>query len=116
MGGGTKRRFISLSHLALVGVIRVGITVRVKYLAVLKGLSEKPEREVSIDEASLGSLIDTLREIEGDTLKARLFSNEEIRPDVLIFINDVEAELLGGMKAELKEGDEVTFLPSVHGG
>lgn len=94
----------------------MGITVRIKYLAVLKGLSEKPERGVAIDEASLGSLIGTLREIESDPLKARLFSNEEIRPDVLIFINEVEAELLGGMKAELKDGDEVTFLPSVHGG
>jgi len=94
----------------------VGITVRVKYLAVLKGLSKKPEWEAFIEEPSLGSLVGALREIEGDPLKERLFSNAEIRPDVLIFINDIEAELLGGMKAELKDGDEVTFLPSVHGG
>jgi hypothetical protein len=33
----------------LVGVIRVGITVRVKYLAVLKGLSKKPEWEAFIE-------------------------------------------------------------------
>jgi len=39
-----------------------------------------------------------------------------VRPDVLIFINDTEADLLGGLRAELKDGDEVTFLPSVHGG
>lgn len=94
----------------------MGITVRVRYLAVLKGLSKNPERKAFIEEPSLGSLVGTLREIEGDPLKERLFSNAEIRPDVLIFINDVEAELLGGMKAELKDGDEVTFLPSVHGG
>lgn len=94
----------------------MGIKVKVKYLAVLRGLSEKPEREASIEEGFLGSLIDALRDTEGRELKARLFSNSEIRPDVLIFINDVGAELLGGMEAELKDGDEVAFLPSVHGG
>jgi molybdopterin converting factor small subunit len=98
------------------GIVIVGIKVRVRYLAVLKGLSENPERETPIREARLGSLIDTLRETEGKDLKARLFSNYEMRPDVLFFINDVEADLLGGMKAELKDGDEITFLPSVHGG
>ena len=94
----------------------MAVRVKVKFLAVLKGLSEKPEREESIEGKSLASLLNTLRRAEQAPLKARLFSNTGVRPDVLIFINDTEADLLGGLKAELKDGDEVTFLPSVHGG
>lgn len=94
----------------------MGIRVRVRYLAVLKGLSDDPEREESIEAPSLSSLLKALQGREADPLKGRLFSNGCVRPDVLIFINDVEVGLLGGMRAELKDGDEVTFLPSVHGG
>jgi len=94
----------------------VAVRVKIKFLAVLKGLSEKPEREESIEGKSLASLLNKLRRAEQAPLKARLFSNAGVRPDVLIFINDTEADLLGGLRAELKDGDEVTFLPSVHGG
>jgi molybdopterin synthase sulfur carrier subunit len=90
--------------------------VKVKFLAVLKGLSDEPEREESLNGKSLASLLTVLRREEQPSLKARLFTSTGVRPDVLIFINDTEADLLGGMKAELKDGDEVTFLPSVHGG
>lgn len=90
--------------------------MRIRYLAVLRGLTKKPEREASLEGGSLGALMENLRETEVRELKARLFSGSEVRPDVLIFVNDVGVELLGGMKAELKDGDEVTFLPSVHGG
>jgi molybdopterin synthase sulfur carrier subunit len=94
----------------------VAVRVWVKYLAVLKGLSDNPEREQFIEGKSLASLLGTLRKAEHAPLKARLFSNADVRPDVLIFINDTEADLLGGLDAELKDGDKVTFLPSVHGG
>lgn len=100
----------------MVGNVKVAVRVKVKYLAVLKGLSEKPEREESVEGKSLASLLRALHRTEQAPLKARLFFNTEVRPDVLIFINDIEADLLGGLKAELKDGDEVMFLPSVHGG
>ncbi len=100
----------------MVGAKRLAVRVRIKYLAVLKGLSEKPEREECIRGKSLASLLTALRKEEQTPLIARLFTATEVRPDVLIFINDTEAGLLGGLKAELKDGDEVTFLPSVHGG
>jgi len=94
----------------------VGITVRVRYLAVLRALTEEPERDALIRGNSLASLMDALFKAEGEPLKGRLFSNGRIRPDVIVFVNDIESSILGGMKAELKDGDTITFLPSVHGG
>lgn len=99
------------------GVPTINKAVRVKYLAVLKGLAKKPERIVRLHGESLGDLLKHLRKVEDSSLKARFFNDGgEIKPDILIFINNVDASLLGGIGAGLKEGDEVTFLPSVHGG
>jgi len=83
---------------------------------VLKGLAEEPEKTVSIRGESLGDLLKHLRRVEGNSLKGRFFMEGDIRPDILVFINNVDASLLGGTDAKLKDGDEVTFLPSVHGG
>ncbi|HPC28002.1 MAG TPA: MoaD family protein [Candidatus Methanomethylicus sp.] len=91
--------------------------IRVRYLAVLKGLTEQPEKTVTLEGASLSDLIEMLRQKEDGPLKSRFFtSSGEVRPDLLIFINGVDHSLLGGRSAELKDEDEVTFLPSVHGG
>lgn len=112
-----KRKFISLNPKTLVGVPIINKAVRVRYLAVLKGLAKEPERTVRVHGESLGDLIKQLQKAEDSSFKARFFSDGgEIRPDILIFINDVDASILGGMGAVLKNGDEVTFLPSVHGG
>jgi molybdopterin converting factor small subunit len=94
----------------------LGIVIIVRYLAVLKGLSDAPEKKVHLNGKTLADLMAHLDRSERDTLKSRLFVNGVIRPDVITFINDVESSLIGGMGAKLKEGDEVTFLPSVHGG
>jgi len=83
---------------------------------VLKGLAEEPERTFSITGGSLSDLLKHLRRAEGNLLKGRFFMEGDIRPDILVFINNVDASLLGGTDAKLKNGDEVTFLPSVHGG
>jgi MoaD family protein len=92
-------------------------TVRLRYLAVLKGLSNEPTRAVTVNASTLGDLFNYLRETEPPQLKSRLFEDDGgLRPDIVVFLNGVDASLLGGMKAQLKEGDEVTVLPSVHGG
>ena len=92
------------------------VTVKVRYLAVLRGLSDCPERSVEMDGGTLRDLLGKLLRAENEQLKSRLFGKGEARPDVLMFINGVEATLLGGSQAKLKDGDEVTLLPSVHGG
>jgi molybdopterin converting factor small subunit len=84
---------------------------------VLKGLAQEPEKTVILHGESLRDLLRHLRRVEDSSLKGRFFNNGgEIRPDILVFINNVDASLLGGTRAALRDGDEVTFLPSVHGG
>lgn len=95
----------------------MALSIRVRYLAVLKGLSTEPEKPMRIDGRCLSDLIEHIRRNEGAPLKSRFFApGGDVRPDLLIFVNGVDCSLLGGRSAELKENDEVTFLPSVHGG
>ncbi len=91
--------------------------VRVKYMAVLRGLSKDPEKDVDFNGSTLAELVDFLRGAEVEPLKSRMFGEgDRMRPDIVVFINDSDSMLTGGMASPLKEGDEVVFLPSVHGG
>jgi len=94
----------------------VSISIRIKYLAVLKALSSAPEVPLDLDIGSLDALLHYLYVNENESLKSRLFTGDAVRPDVIIFINGREASMLGGGQAKLNNGDEITFLPSVHGG
>lgn len=98
------------------GVSRIP-AIRLRYLAVLKGLSKDPERVVVINGNTLRDLFKHLNGTEPPELKSRLFEEDgSIRPDIVVFINGADASIQGGMDARLKDGDEITILPSVHGG
>jgi MoaD family protein len=93
------------------------INVKIRYLAVLRGLTENPERTLQVKGNSFRDLLNVLNSTESAVVKSRLFlEGSKLRPDIIVFINNTETAILGGEKAELKEGDEVVFLPSVHGG
>ncbi len=95
----------------------MAVTVKVRYLAVLKGLARQPELTISLECGLLSDLLRRLRESQEPALKSRLFSEGGgVRPDVLIFIDDVESSLIGGTGARLRDGCTVSLLPSVHGG
>jgi MoaD family protein len=38
------------------------------------------------------------------------------RPNALILVNGREISVLNGLKTKLKDGDEIVFIPYVHGG
>lgn len=91
--------------------------IKVKYLAVLKGLSEEPIKEISIIGDKLKDLLEFLKLKENEGLKSRLFDKSgNVRPDVIIFINGKDVNLMGGENSKIKDGDEIVILPSVHGG
>lgn len=71
---------------------------------------------LNLDVTSLEELLRYLYLNESGSLKSRLFIGDAVRPDVIIFINGTESTILGGPQAKLKDGDEIMFLPSVHGG
>jgi len=64
---------------------------------------------------TLADLIDNL-EAEHAGIKGRLVENGRLRRFVNIYVNDEDVRFLGGLEAELGEGDSVTVLPAVAGG
>lgn len=43
-------------------------------------------------------------------------SGTKIRPGILILVNDVDYEIVGGDQYKLNEGDRVLFISTLHGG
>ncbi len=64
---------------------------------------------------TLADLIDNL-EAEHTGLKDRLVENGKLRRFVNLYVNDEDVRFLGGLDAELGDGDSVTVLPAVAGG
>jgi molybdopterin synthase sulfur carrier subunit len=64
---------------------------------------------------TLGVLLDHIEE-DHPGLKGRLVENGSLRRFVNIYVNDEDVRFLGGLDAELADGDSVTVLPAVAGG
>ena len=57
--------------------------------------------------------------VRDNLLKSRpeLFvQDDSVRPGILVLVNDVDWELLGGLNAKLTDGDTVLFISTLHGG
>ena len=64
---------------------------------------------------TLADLIESL-DVDNPGIKGRLVENGSLRRFVNIYVNDEDVRFLGGLDAELADGDEVTVLPAVAGG
>ena len=73
------------------------------------------EKAVTADGASLSALIDDL-EAGHPGIKDRLIDNGDLRRFVNVYINDEDVRFIGGLDAELSDGDQVVVLPAVAGG
>ena len=73
------------------------------------------EKSVSGEGANLSALIDDL---EGNHpgIKDRLLDGADLRRFVNVYVNDEDVRFLGGLEAELKDGDQIVVLPAVAGG
>jgi len=73
------------------------------------------EKSVSGSGGTLAALIDDL-EANHTGIKDRLIDNGDLRRFVNVYVNDEDVRFLGGLEAELKDGDQVVVLPAVAGG
>jgi molybdopterin synthase sulfur carrier subunit len=73
------------------------------------------EKSVSGEGANLSALIDDL-ESSHPGLKDRLLDDGDLRRFVNVYVNDEDVRFLGGLEAELNDGDQVVVLPAVAGG
>ena len=73
------------------------------------------QKAVNADGASLAALIDDL-ESSYPGIKGRLIEDGDLRRFVNVYINDEDVRFMGGLAAELNDGDQVVVLPAVAGG
>jgi molybdopterin synthase sulfur carrier subunit len=71
----------------------------------------------SVDGAG-GKLSELIDDLEGNHpgIKDRLIDNGDLRRFVNVYINDEDVRFIGGLEAELSDGDQVVVLPAVAGG
>ncbi len=66
------------------------------------------------------SLMDLVNELtkEVPTLRRSLLDEqlEPPKPNALILVNGREISVLSGLETKVKDGDEIVFIPVVHGG
>jgi molybdopterin synthase sulfur carrier subunit len=90
------------------------VAIEVRIPTILRTYT-RGEKAVTGEGASLSALIDDL---EGNHpgLKDRLIDNGDLRRFVNVYINDEDVRFIGGLQAELSDGDQVVVLPAVAGG
>ncbi len=73
------------------------------------------EKAVDGSGDTLSALIDDL-ESNHPGIKDRLLDGADLRRFVNIYVNDEDVRFIGGLEAELSDGDQVVVLPAVAGG
>jgi sulfur-carrier protein len=94
------------------------MSLTVKFIGALRHLSGKTQFTVNFqDYISIKGLLDKISQ-ELPELK-RTFSAQELndsRSNSLILVNGREISVLNGYDTKLNDGDEIVFVPVVHGG
>ncbi len=90
----------------------------VKFIGALRHLSGKTQFTTNFqDEISIRGLLEKISQ-EIPELK-RTFCDQELndsRSNSLILVNGREISVLNGFETKLSDGDEIVFVPVVHGG
>lgn len=90
----------------------------VKFIGALRHLSGKTQFTVNFqDGISIKELVEKICQ-ELPELK-QTFSDQELndsRSNSLILVNGREISVLNGYETKLNDGDEIVFVPVVHGG
>ena len=94
------------------------MAIEVKIPTILRTYTDG-EKVVEGEGASLSALIDDL-ESNHAGIKERLVEDkdgaDELRRFVNVYVNDEDVRFIGGLGAEIGDGDQVVILPAVAGG
>ena len=90
------------------------MTIEVRIPTILRTYTDG-EKAVDGEGATLSELIDNL-EASYSGIKERLIENGDLRRFVNVYVNDEDVRFIGGLDAELSDGDQVVVLPAVAGG
>ncbi|TML06524.1 MAG: MoaD/ThiS family protein [Actinobacteria bacterium] len=74
------------------------------------------EREVSVDGANVGELLNALADAHPET-RPQLFGDEgDLNRYVNVYLNDEDVRVLDGLDTGVGEGDVLVILPAMAGG
>jgi MoaD family protein len=94
------------------------VPLTVKFIGALRHLSGKTELTLNFQKGS--SIKELLEEISREHPELKhTFSDQDLndsRSNSLILVNGREISVLNGYKTKLCDGDEIVFVPVVHGG
>jgi MoaD family protein len=94
------------------------MTLTIKFIGALRHLSGKTQLTINFQEGmSLKELVTKISQQMPKLEKA--FSDHQLndsRSNALILINGREISVLNGLETKLNDGDEIIFVPVVHGG
>jgi molybdopterin synthase sulfur carrier subunit len=94
------------------------VEVNIRLLGVYRGLTGKRQISLNLKKPTVRSVVQKLSESLSAEARRLLIDPElnDPRPNALILVNGKEINVLRGLETELKDGDEVTFVPVSHGG
>lgn len=95
------------------------ICINVKFLGIFQRLSGKKQYELKLQEPStIQDVVTKLLEVFSDDFKAVLVDAQlnDPRPNALILVDGKEISALQGLETEVRDSQEIVFLPMVHGG
>jgi len=93
--------------------------VRLRFLSTMKELVGKNDTSLQVDaQATVEDLLKIVLRKYDNSMTSLLFEEDKksVRNDILILINDVDINILDGLKTLLSEDDEVALIPIAHGG
>ena len=89
-----------------------------KFIGALRQISGKKQLSVNFQEGmSIKSLVAEMSQ-EMPQLQ-KIFSDQQLndsRSNALVLVNGREISVLNGLETKLNDGDEIVFIPVVHGG
>ncbi|QLL25455.1 MoaD/ThiS family protein [Actinobacteria bacterium IMCC26103] len=90
------------------------MSIEVRIPTILRPFT-KDLKAVAANGTSLTALVSDL-DAQYPGIGDRLLENGALRRFINIYINDEDVRFLGGLDAQIKDGDSVTILPAVAGG
>ncbi len=94
------------------------MTLSIKFIGALRHISGKTQLTINYQERI--TLKDLLAKLSEELPKLeKTFSEQQLndsRSNSLILVNGREISVLEGLETRLNDGDEIVFVPVVHGG
>ncbi|MBX5327864.1 MAG: MoaD/ThiS family protein [Candidatus Bathyarchaeota archaeon] len=94
------------------------MAITVRFIGAFRGVSGKSKITIKFEEETplretIKRIVEKIPELKKVLIDPEL---EDPRPNTLILVNGKEISVLNGLQTLLKDGDEVVFIPVIHGG